>query len=235
MLKVLQANEDYDKQVIKYTKKDGILAFVLFGVTLLQYSAIALLQIQFDFINNNFLLAGCVVNLCLIGITILFVKRNNEKIDTIGLYKGKWRVSCIIGIIYAGILFFNNCLLRISAGGDLLPAREIIILAVYYLLVSLSEEIVFRGYIGTRIFGLVKKKWLAVIIVGMLFIMMHFPYRMIAYGMSIGDLTINNLSWILDLFITHVILNFIYMKTNSLYGSIIPHWISNLANNIIFM
>ncbi|WP_035291897.1 hypothetical protein [Clostridium sp. KNHs214] len=26
---------------------------------------------------------------------------------------------------------------------------------------------------------------------------------------------------------------FIFMKTNSLYGAIIPHWISNLASSII--
>ncbi|MFW5648846.1 MAG: type II CAAX prenyl endopeptidase Rce1 family protein [Candidatus Alkaliphilus sp. MAG34] len=41
------------------------------------------------------------------------------------------------------------------------------------------------------------------------------------------------LGWIFDLFITHVILSFIYLKTNSLYGSIIPHWVNNLAYNLV--
>ena len=42
-----------------------------------------------------------------------------------------------------------------------------------------------RGYIGMRIYGLIKKKWLATFAVGILFIIMHFPYRMIAYGMTV--------------------------------------------------
>ena len=107
------------------------------------------------------------------------------------------------------------------------------VLSIYYLLVALCEEIAFRGYIGTRIYRLIKKKWIAIIVAGILFVVMHFPYRMISYGMTLSQSTINNFSWILDLFTTHIILNFIYLKTNSLYGSIIPHWISNLAYNIV--
>lgn len=56
---------------------------------------------------------------------------------------------------------------------------------------------------------------------------------MIAYGVTLSDLTINNFGWLLDLFIFHIVLNFIYLKTNSLYGAIIPHWISDLAYSII--
>lgn len=52
-------------------------------------------------------------------------------------------------------------------------------------------------------------------------------------GILSSDLTIKNFSWIIDLFITHLVLNFIYLKTNSLYGAIIPHWMSNFAYNII--
>ena len=98
---------------------------------------------------------------------------------------------------------------------------------------SLSEEVVFRGYMNTRISGIIKKQWIVIIVVGLLFTLMHFPYRMIAYGMSLSELTIGNLFWLIDLFIMHVVLSFIYAKTKSLYGAIIPHWISNLASTIV--
>lgn len=232
-MKILQVNQEYNNKLNEYKVKDGISAFVLMGIMLLLYSVMALLEKQSNFIRNNILAVGCVFNLIMIGITIIFIKKSNKKIDTIGLYKGNWKASCVIGVVLAGILFFNNCLSHILAGEKLIPVKEIMMLIIYYLLVSFCEEIVFRGYIGTRLFGLVKKKWLAVIVTGLLFIIMHFPYRMIAYEMTLGDLTINNMSWIIDLFITHTILSYIYMKTNSLYGSIIPHWISNLAYNIV--
>ena len=68
------------------------------------------------------------------------------------------------------------------------------------------------------------------VITGILFVAMHFPYRMIAYNMSLASFDIG---WLINLFIFHLVMNYIYMKTNSIYGSIIPHWISDLAYEIV--
>ena len=123
--------------------------------------------------------------------------------------------------------------MHIISGADFIEIKDITKLVIYFLTVALCEEIVFRGYIGTRLYGLIKNQYLVIMITGILFITMHFPYRMIAYRMTIVDLTINNIGWILDLFLTHIVLSLIYMKTNSLYGSIIPHWMSNLAYSLV--
>lgn len=139
-----------------------------------------------------------------------------------------------MGIILVSFLSYTNCLSNLISGSHLITLKEILILLVYYFSGAVCEEIVFRGYIGTRIYGVIKKRWLAITIVGSLFIIIHFPYRMIAYGMTLSDLIIKRFSWLIDLFITHLVLNFIYLKTNSLYGAILPHWLSNLAYNIIF-
>jgi len=233
MIKFFKCNEDYEKNIRKYTKKDGILAIVLFGIFILAYSILAILSINFEFIKNNSLVIGCIFNIIIIVITLLFIKLNKQTLDTIGLYNGQWKKSCIIGIIIACIIFMNNCGIYLIQGSSLIDVKKIINLVVYFLLVSICEEIAFRGYISTRIYGLIKKKWIAIILVGVLFIIMHFPYRMIAYGITLKDLTIGNSGWILNLFITHILFNFIYLKTNSIYGSIIPHWFSNLAYNIV--
>lgn len=233
MFKILQANEEYENKVRQYTAKDGIFALLLFGMMILCYAVLALLEIRIDAIRENIILTGCIFNVFIIGIAILFIRLNKQTLDTIGLYKGKWKSSVITGGVPAGILFFFNCLSHLMEGEHLIPAWDIAGLSVYYLLVSVCEEVVFRGYIGTRIYGLIKYRWLAVFAAGILFVVMHFPYRMIAYGMTISDLTIGNLSWMIDLFVTHMIFNFIYLKTNSLYGAIIPHWMSNFAYSIV--
>lgn len=233
MIKILQTDKEYENNVKQYTKKDGILSLVLYGIIILSYCVLAILQTRFELIQENILLVGCLFNLSIIGITLFFLKLNHQTLDTIGLSKGKWKTSIIIGIVLACILFFNNCLSHLLSGSQLIPIKEIMILSIYYLFISLCEEIAFRGYMGTRIYAFVKRRWLAVLIVGILFIIMHFPYRMIAYHMTISDLTIKNLGWIIDLFITHIVFNFIYLKTNSLYGAIIPHWFSNFGNSII--
>lgn len=115
---------------------------------------------------------------------------------------------------------------------SLLSIGKIFLLIVFYFSVAVCEELVFRGYIGTRICSLVKYKSIAVILTGLLFVLMHYPYRMIAYGMSLSEF-FGNINWIIDLFVTHIVFSLIYMKTNSLYGAIIPHWVSNLAYNIV--
>ena len=233
MLKILQADKGYDSNLKQYTKKDAQLSFLLFFIMILNYSILAILEDKFEFIKENIMLVGCIFNILMIGITILFVKLNKQSLETIGLYKGKWKNSIIVGVILALFLFYNNCLSYFINGSRFIALHQILIRCVYYFFVAICEEIVFRGYIGTRIYGVIKKRWLAVSIVGSLFIIMHFPYRMIAYQMTLSDLTIKNVSWLLDLFMTHIIFNFIYLKTNSLYGAIIPHWMSNFAFHII--
>lgn len=233
MNSIFQNDKSYSSNLKLYTTKDGLLSLILFGIFILIYSIVAILDIKVEFIKNNILIIGCMFNVLLILITILFVKLRRQSLDTIGIYKGKWKKSCCIGMILACILFFNNCGSYLLQGNKLIAIHNIFTYVIYYFFVSLCEEIVFRGYISTRICGIIKRQWFAIIAAGFLFIIMHFPYRMIAYGISLKELTINNLFWLIDLFVTHIILNYIYMKTNSLYGAIIPHWVSNLASRII--
>jgi len=65
-------------------------------------------------------------------------------------------------------------------------------LAIYFLLTAVCEELVFRGYIGTRISGFFKNKYITVALTGILFVLMHFPYRLTAYDMTLSDLIIKN-------------------------------------------
>lgn len=232
-MKLLKPNKGFYEEVTNYQPPDSLLAIGLFIIISSLYGMLAFLENKYFAVKENLILAGCGVNIVIILITFLFITIRKGKLSSIGLYNGKWKQSCIIGLILASILFFSNCLLHIINGENFIETKGISRLIIYYLTVALCEEVVFRGYIGTRLYGLMKNQYLVIIINGILFIVMHFPYRMIAYGKTIGDLTIHSTGWIFDLFVTHVILSFIYLKTNSLYGSIIPHWVSNLAYNLV--
>lgn len=233
MINFLKYNKEYEKNLSSYTKKDGWLAILLFIIFVSLYAILGKLNIEYEFVKDNILLIGCIFNFIIILITIMFVKLNKQTLDTIGLYKGKLKQSIIVGIVIGTIFFINNCGIYLLKGSSLINLKEIGIFIIYFLLVSVCEELVFRGYINTRIQGVIKSKVISIIFVGLLFIVMHFPYRMIAYRMTLQNLTIDNFSWIVDLFITHVIFSFIYFKTNSIYGTIIPHWISNFAYSIV--
>lgn len=84
MIKLLKSNEEYENNLKQY-KKDGILALALFAIIMIEYSIFGILRNNFDFVNKNIMILGCICNLLMIIITILFVKLNKQKIDTIGI------------------------------------------------------------------------------------------------------------------------------------------------------
>ena len=229
MIKALCANREYNDNLKKYDKKDGMLAILLFAIIIIMYALLGILYKNNSFIKENIKIVGCIFNFLLIIITIIFVKSRKQRLNTIGL-NGRWKLSLIIGLILSLFYFYCNCLSHLIEGRELISISEILFLAIYFLLVSVCEELVFRGYIGTRLNGLIKNKYIALFITGILFVVMHFPYRMIAANMSLSDFDIG---WLINLFIFHLIMSFIYMKSNSIYGSIIPHWISDLAYEIV--
>ena len=229
MLKVIKSNREYNDNLKKYDKKDGMLAILLFAIIIIMYALLGILYKNNSFIKENIKIVGCIFNFLLIIITIIFVKSRKQRLNTIGL-NGRWKLSLIIGLILSLFYFYCNCLSHLIEGRELISISEILFLAIYFLLVSVCEELVFRGYIGTRLNGLIKNKYIALFITGIFFVVMHFPYRMIAANMSLSDFDIG---WLINLFIFHLIMSFIYMKSNSIYGSIIPHWISDLAYEIV--
>lgn len=126
MIKVLQANKEYESNIKQYGKRDGISAIILFLVFILMYSILAVLNNKNDFIKSNILLIGCIFNVLITVITILFVKMRKEKLDSIGLYNGKWKISCIVGFILACIFLFNNCISHLIGGARLIDIKHII-------------------------------------------------------------------------------------------------------------
>lgn len=130
-------------------------------------------------------------------------------------------------------VFFCNCLSEVLFENQkFISLSKIFIYAVFYFTVGLAEEVLFRGYLETRLHALTKHIFLDVIFTGVLFVLMHFPYKCIAYNLSFLDF-ICNARYIADLFITHLIWSFIRIKSDCLYGTILPHWISDLAYNIV--
>lgn len=230
MSKFFQCDERYTEALNMFQKKEGVSAIFLFAIMCAGYAACGYLDKTM--VADWRMVIGILFNGAISGITIVFAKLNGRPLSTLGLKTGRNRLSIALGGIVAAFYFYNNCLSHLLAGGSLVPPDEALLYTVFFFSVAVCEELVFRGYIGTRIYSLVKSKGIAVVLTGILFVLMHFPYRMTAYGMTLSDF-FGNIGWLIDLFVTHTVFSLIYMKTNSLYGAILPHWVSNLAYNLI--
>ncbi len=176
---------------------------------------------------------GIIIDSCFVGVVFLFLVVKKQGLKTIGLKEGNIKLSLIMGTVLAAILFFCNCLSIIIFEGQIfVPLKTILIYIIYYFTVGLCEEIIFRGYILTILYGIVRNVYIDVLLSGVLFIFMHFPFRMVAYNMSFFELA-SNVPYMIDLFVTSIVLSFIRIKSDSLYGTIIPHWISDLSYSIV--
>lgn len=228
-----RSDEVYNYKIEQYSEIDAGLACVLFVIFIGMYSLLALAEKNFSFVNNNIILIGCVINTILIIVPFIMIKSRKQGLESLGLRGGWWQTSCMVGIILAALLFMGNCGIDLIEGRHLVDAGTISTYVVYFLLVALCEEITFRGFITPRLCAVINKQWIAVIVSGLLFTFMHFPYRMIMSGQELTEFMVCNMGSIVDWFGTHIVLSLIYSRTNSLYGAIIPHWISDLANKIV--
>lgn len=229
--KMFEAPESYIQSVRHYSIKDTAMAMGLFVLYCGAMVVSGLINKYLTALER--VVSGVIINSCFVGVVLLFLVVKKQGIKTVGLKKGNIKLSLIMGIVLAAILFFCNCLSAIIFEGQVfVPFNTILIYIIYFFTVSLCEEVMFRGYILTRLYGLVRNVYIDILLSGVFFVLMHFPFRMTAYNMSFIELAAN-VPYMIDLFVTSLVLSFIRVKSDSLYGAIVPHWISDLSYSIV--
>jgi membrane protease YdiL (CAAX protease family) len=216
-------DSSYKEQIAHYDKIDGMLALALYAVLMVAYYFMGILFVQ----KNLYL--GVPINLLMIVLCIVLVLIRKERLNSIGVTAKNVGRALLIGMVF-GILFSlaMNVIPSILTGGKVITLSAALYNIFYYFVViALSEEIVFRGYIQTRIYGLIKHDILAIFITAFLFYAMHLPFQMVAYGMQI------NIVNIITMIALHFVMNFLYRKYNSLAAPTIFHGLLDWGGNLL--
>ena len=154
--------------------------------------------------------------------------------SSIGLCKRNLKrsllVSGMIGILF---LLISTIIPGISSGAKLLPLKKIASNVIYFFVViALSEEISFRGFIQPRLYPLVKREWLAVLFGGILFVFMHYPYQMAARGMTAAQYWPQFIASAPFQFFWHLVFTTLYRRYGNIYGSTVLHGLVDLSGGI---
>jgi len=229
--KIFEVPESYIQSVEHYSIKDTAMAMGLF---ILYCGAMVVSGLVNKYLTPlERTVSGIIINSCFVGIVLLALAAKKQGLKTVGLKNGNIKLSLIMGIALSAISFFCNCLSNIIFEGQVfVPFKTILIYIIYYFTVGLCEEVIFRGYILTRLYGIVRNVYIDILLSGVFFVLMHFPFRMVAYNMSFFELAAN-VRYMTDLFVTSLVLSLIRVKSDSLYGAVIPHWISDLSYSIV--
>jgi membrane protease YdiL (CAAX protease family) len=224
---IFKSNEEY-KAIVKQMKPiDSMLAIAVYVMVIVLYYIMGLV---FSRTNQYF---GNQVNFLLAFLCIACVFLRKQSFKTIGFSKRYLFKSIRLGLIPSGILLIIIIIIGFLNGLQLQPASRLLNNFLYYFFtISFVEEIIFRGFIQTRIYGLIKKPMVAIIVTALMFMSIHIPYQMAEAGMGAIEFILNNYVTLILTFMWHLIFNFMYIKYNNIIAGTIFHAFVNWCNYI---
>lgn len=179
---------------------------------------------------------GIWVNVVFSVICIVFAWKDKPGLASIGFSKEGTGKSFAAGFTCSAvIILLNGILPGILNGKILAPAGESFLRLLYFLfIIALPEEIIFRGYIMTRLEGVRTSKQ-AVLLSGLFFMLIHIPYQYLVSGMGFISYLLNgNLVTLAMTFVWHLVFCFIFKRTGSLYGVVLFHGIMDWSNYLFY-
>ncbi|MCL2216719.1 MAG: CPBP family glutamic-type intramembrane protease [Defluviitaleaceae bacterium] len=229
----------YNETHLYYTKADGYLAIGIYVVNVvLLFLAARLLKSQ----ELSLFVPFSILVVVLIIALLLFLKQNGQSIG-ISL-SGLWQ-SALLGLALGGAFFFGMRIFLLGfsvfeqelAGARLdwvrgdyilvydIPLSEWLPTALLFIIITVvHQEILMRGYVQTRLYGLIKSDVAVTCITAVMFVLLFLPMQSVLAGINIfwvlSAIIPLRLAWMLAF---HIGLNFLHRAFNNLAAPIIFH------------
>ena len=158
---------------------------------------------------------------------------SKENIRSIGINSDNIENS--IGLGFAG----GFLLLAIQTGLFMIQGKAIsftgpqLLNWVIFIFSAFEEEVLFRGYIQTRLSGLLNSQWLVGIINSVLFLSIHYPVKWVVSGTVSFDVLSS--VYVVSLLALHFFCDAVYKRTNCLWGAVLLHIIYNAVGAMILI
>ena len=225
-------NSRYKQEVQKFGKKDGIIAigvFLVYIITAMAFVALrGILSLSWQ-LNVLFTIATTTFQA---GIVFAIVLRNKQGLASIGLHKGKLWPAVRLGLLVSLIpIVFSAVLPGIYGGFNELLIGTLLVNLVTTFFFAAHEDVVFVGFIQTRLYGFFKTDKVAITVGAILFALMHIPLWLMVGNFDSNNLLLgiglNFMGW----FLMHFIFVSVFKKHYSLAPVFILHTIANYSWN----
>ena len=225
----VSGKEEYVLQTKKYGRIDALFALIVYVVMTFLFLLIGKL-----FVNKSTLLTEAylfsvtgVFSLFLIGLVFLLCSIRKQKLMTVGFSMTYAKQSFRMGMFLFMIIIALKVITSVNNGFKFQTDTVLIVMyTIYYLIfIALMEEVVIRGYIGTRLYGYFTNKKLSIVIVGIMFSLEHIPFQMMYAQMSLLEYISQNWKALVCFAFFHFVLQWLYTKYNSIIAPIIVHFI----------
>ena len=219
------ADPIYREQMEQYSLRDTLIAAGYYLLILVIYYLMGRIQVQtgrYYAVAVNILLMVIPVLLCIRCLSRTGISRRNLLRSVI--------VATVIGIL---VLLGFSVIPGILSHRTLLPAGKILYnVFFYFVIIGLSEEISFRGFIQPRLYPLLKCEWLTILVGGILFLFMHYPYQMAARNMSFAEYWPRFIESAPIQFLWHLAFTALYRRYGNIFGSTILHGFVDMTGGL---
>jgi membrane protease YdiL (CAAX protease family) len=236
-LRAFFTDNRYTQMLANYNKADGFWALGLFALSLISttFTVYIVRANSFSFVM---LIPQMTINILMV-LAVLFIRK--QSLESVGIVGRNFFKSGFLGLVLSvpALIFIIPIFFDLDSGFYFIERmlREgsfwEIVFSVFFwfIMVGISEELVFRGFLQTRIYGLFKSHLIAVPLVGAMFAMIHMPAFVIDILAAPEPfiLTWPFVRWILLYFVVHILFVALHRKYNSLAAPVILHGFMNLS------
>ncbi len=228
----------------RFGKKDGIAAIlcfiyeviIIFLFGLLMFHTSIYTDFTIHFRNKFFYRLIFYIPMALVQVLPVFIymKLNHQSIRSIGLKTDKILKSVLLGILFSLPFILPNLVNEIRYQRPITDLLSCFWQFLYFFLeIALIEELVFRGFIQTRIQGLIKNKCLGILAAGLMFSLTHIPFQMIKANLSLTEFVVQNSIHLILLIFDHVYFTYIYTRNNNIASSTVAHALMDFIPSVL--
>lgn len=225
-------NIQYKSNLRKYDKRDGMKAVVVYCLIMCSaffhgwlYTTNASV-----FVLNS---SQIWIPLILATVFFCFFCRSKENLRSIGINNDNIWNSIVLGFAGGFLLLAIQTALFMVQGKSLSFTSPQLLNWVIFIFAAFEEEVLFRGYIQTRLSGLINSQWIVGIINSVLFLSIHYPVRWVVSGAISFDIL--PAVYIISLLALHFFCDVVYKRTNCLWGAVMLHIIYNAVGAMILI
>jgi len=261
--RIFAISPDFKAQAMDYEKSDANLAILLMCVhfLLLLLSGIHGTYRWHRYLATGGEESGSLVVVWLIfllrpivviGMAILFLRLRKQRMASVGFTKKNLKKSLLLAFafsviaalisiwFYSSSWFFGDVsvIIRHWPTEFFTELRGLRLFEhIFFLIiaVSLVEELVYRGFLGKRLYGTMRSKGGSIVLTGFLFAIMHFISAIPLHLTGLSHV-VQRTSGVLSLVVFYVIFHFVhhwlYAKYNNIAGPILFHTLWNFMATI---
>lgn len=173
-----------------------------------------------------------------ISVIPIFILKHIRKqsFTSLGIKINNVPKSIALGVLFALPLVLPVLISGFIKGTSFTDIEDMIWTFIYFLVcIGFVEELVFRGFIQTRIRGIIKGKWMSIMIVGVMFAMIHIPFQMLRFNMSFIQFVQHDFSHLLTTMIFHIYFVYIYTRQDDIIAPTITHTLINFIPTIFIL